>query len=153
MNPSAFAAPAYGFFGNATNGFIPGPRDMGFSVAIYKTFPIRNRLSSEFRCEAFNVVNHPSFGGIDTGIGPYDPTPGLVNSPSDPRILEMVGRQLPINLRSRGPLESIFPRLHACRTGHMSSVRLQLLDSPPAPAGLFAFSIRMILLFAKRSVS
>jgi hypothetical protein len=92
FDPSAFAVPAYGFFGNARNGSIPGPRDVGFNVALYKTFPIKERLNFQFRAEAFNVANHPSFGGIDTGIGPDDPTPGLVNSPSDPRILEMVGR-------------------------------------------------------------
>ena len=92
FNASAFAVPAYGFFGNATNGSIPGPKDVGFNVALYKTFPIKGRVDFQFRAEAFNIANHPSFSGIDTGIGPNDPTPGLVNGPSDPRILEMVGR-------------------------------------------------------------
>lgn len=92
FNADAFAVPAYGFFGNATNGSIPGPKDVAFNTALYKTFPIKDSLNFQFRAEAFNVANHPSFSGVDTGIGPNDPTPGLVNSPSDPRILEMVGR-------------------------------------------------------------
>ena len=92
FNPSAFAVPAYGFFGNATNGSIPGPKEVAFNIALYKTFPITHRVNFQFRAEAFNIANHPSFGGVDTGIGPDDPTPGLVNSPYDPRILEMVGR-------------------------------------------------------------
>jgi hypothetical protein len=92
FNVNAFAIPAYGFFGNATVGSIPGPKDVAFNIAIYKTFPIKGRINFQFRAEAFNIANHPSFQGINTGIGPNDPNPGLVNTPSDPRILEMVGR-------------------------------------------------------------
>jgi hypothetical protein len=42
--------------------------------------------------DAFNIGNHPNCQGVDSGTGPDDPTPGLVNNPSNPRILEMVGR-------------------------------------------------------------
>jgi hypothetical protein len=92
FNPDAYAIPAYGFFGTASVGSIRGPKDVAFNTALYKTFPIRDSVNFQFRAEAFNVANHPSFSGVDTGIGPNDPTPGLVNGPSDPRILEMVGR-------------------------------------------------------------
>jgi hypothetical protein len=92
FNVDAFAIPAYGFFGNASVGSIPGPKDVAFNTALYKTFPIKDRVNFQFRAEAFNVVNHPNFQGVNTGIGPNDPNPGLVNSPADPRILEMVGR-------------------------------------------------------------
>jgi hypothetical protein len=92
FNPDAFAIPPYGFFGNASVGSIPGPKDVAFNTALYKTFPIKERVNFQFRAEAFNIANHPNFQGVDTGIGPNDPTPGLVNSPADPRILEMVGR-------------------------------------------------------------
>jgi len=92
FNADAFAIPAYGFFGNATNGSIPGPKDVAFNTALYKTFPVKDRVTFQFRAEAFNVANHPNFQGVNTGIGPNDPNPGLVNSPADPRILEMVGR-------------------------------------------------------------
>ncbi len=92
FNVDAFAIPAYGFFGNASVGSIPGPKDVAFNAAIYKTFPIKDRVSFQFRAEAFNIANHPNFQGINTGIGPNDPNPGLVNNPADPRILEMAGR-------------------------------------------------------------
>lgn len=92
FNLDAFSIPAYGFFGNASVGSIPGPKDVAFNTALYKTFPIKDRLNFQFRAEAFNIANHPNFQGINTGIGPNDPNPGLVNSPADPRILEMVGR-------------------------------------------------------------
>jgi hypothetical protein len=92
FNANAFAVPEYGFFGNAAVGSIRGPKQVAFNTALYKTFPITERLKFQFRAEAFNVANHPSFTGVNTGIGPNDPNPGTVNSPTDPRILEIVGR-------------------------------------------------------------
>jgi hypothetical protein len=92
FNPGAFAVPEYGFFGNASVGSIRGPRQIGFNTALYKTFPIKDRVNFQFRAEAFNVANHPTFNGVNTGIGPNDPDPGVVNSPADPRIMEIVGR-------------------------------------------------------------
>ncbi len=92
FNANAFAVPGYGFFGSAKNGSIRGPRDVGFNLALYKTFAITERANFQFRAEAFNLANHPNFQNANTGIGSNEPNPGLVNSPGDPRILEMVGR-------------------------------------------------------------
>lgn len=92
FNADAFQIPGYGFFGNAENGSIRGPREVAFNVALYKTLPLTERVNFQFRAEAFNVANHPSFQNVNTGIGPNDPNPGLVNTPTDPRILEIVGR-------------------------------------------------------------
>ena len=86
FNTSAFTAPNYGFFGNAANGTIRGPGDAAFNVSLLKTFPIVERLSAQFRAEAFNVFNHPSFSNVDTGLG--DGSFGQATSAHDPRILE-----------------------------------------------------------------
>ncbi len=83
---NSFAAPNYGFFGNAANGTIRGPHQTSFNVALYKTFPITSRLSTEFRAEAFNVANHPNFRAVDTSLG--DGSFGEVTSANDARILE-----------------------------------------------------------------
>jgi len=92
FNVDAFQIPAYGFFGTASNGSIRGPKDVAFNTALYKTFPIKDRVNFQFRAEAFNIANHPNFQGVNTGIGPNDPNVGQVNNPADQRILEMVGR-------------------------------------------------------------
>lgn len=92
FNANAFAVPGYGFFGNAEPGSIRGPREVAFNTALYKTFALGDRANFEFRGEAFNAANHPSFRNVNTGIGSNEPNPGLVNSPTDPRILELVGR-------------------------------------------------------------
>ncbi len=86
FNTNAFAAPAYGFFGNANNGIIRGPSYTSFDIALYKNFPLVNRLMLQFRAEAFNIANHPNFVGLDTGFGSGNY--GHITSADDPRIME-----------------------------------------------------------------
>jgi hypothetical protein len=86
FDTSAFAAPAYGFYGDARNGTIRGPSYTSVNVSLYKTFPIYDRLALQVRAEAFNVLNHPNFRNVDTGLG--DGSYGQVNSAGDPRIME-----------------------------------------------------------------
>lgn len=86
FDTSSFAAPKFGFFGNARNGTIRGPGYTSLNLSLYKTFPITHRLSTQFRAEAFNVANHPNFRNVDTGLG--DGNYGQVTNAGDPRILE-----------------------------------------------------------------
>jgi hypothetical protein len=92
FDTNSFAAPNYGFFGNATNGSIRGPGYTSVNISLYKTFPIVNRLDAQFRAEAFNVANHPNFVNVDTGLG--DGSYGQVTSAGDPRILEFAAKIL-----------------------------------------------------------
>jgi len=90
FDTSVFQAPANGFYGNASPGSIRGPREISFNVAGYKTFPIHERLNLQFRAEAFNFLNHPNFGNVDTNLG--SGTYGNVTSSLDPRELEFSAR-------------------------------------------------------------
>jgi hypothetical protein len=90
FNTNAFAAPAYGFFGNAGVGSIRGPKETVFNWALYKTFPIRERVNLQFRGEFFNVFNHTNLNNVDTSVG--SGTYGQVTSALDPRILEFALR-------------------------------------------------------------
>ena len=90
FNTAAFAAPAYGFYGDAHNGSIRGPGYTSVNVSLYKTFPIVGRLNLQLRAEAFNVLNHPNFNNVDTGLG--DGSFGQVNGAGDPRILEFAAK-------------------------------------------------------------
>jgi hypothetical protein len=86
FDTNSFAAPDYGFFGNASNGIIRGPAYTSVNTSLYKTFPIADRFKMEFRAEAFNVANHPNFNNISTSLGSGNF--GQVTSSRDPRILE-----------------------------------------------------------------
>jgi hypothetical protein len=86
FDPSSFAAPNYGFFGNARNGTIRGPGYTSFNVALYKTFPVTERFNVEFRAEAFNIANHPNFINVSTSLGSGNF--GQVTAAGDPRNVE-----------------------------------------------------------------
>jgi hypothetical protein len=86
FNTAAFVQPAFGFYGNCGNGGITGPNLNSWDMALYKTFPIVERVNARFRVEAFNVWNHPSFWGMSTSLGSGNY--GQLTSALDPRILE-----------------------------------------------------------------
>jgi hypothetical protein len=81
-----FGKPAYGFFGDAANGTIVGPREIAFNVSTTKTFPITERVGAKLGIEAFNVFNHPNITGISTQYGAANF--GQAISAGDPRIME-----------------------------------------------------------------
>ena len=86
FNTAAFARPGFGFFGNCGTGMIRGPGENAWNWALYKTFPIKERMKLQFRSEFFNIWNHPSFDAISASLGAGDF--GHVTHALDPRILE-----------------------------------------------------------------
>ncbi|HEY1501212.1 MAG TPA: TonB-dependent receptor [Acidobacteriaceae bacterium] len=79
INYNAFNVPASGpgfdSEGNTPRNYA---RDFGawqVNFAVRRNFPIHERLHLQFRAEAFNLFNHPSFSGISNNWfnGPYSP--------------------------------------------------------------------------------
>jgi hypothetical protein len=62
INRGAFSIPADGTFGNAGRNLVRGPALWQADVGVDKRFPIRERLSIDFRVEAFNLFNRAQFG-------------------------------------------------------------------------------------------
>ena len=83
-------------------GQIPGPGFHRLDFSLFKNFQVTERISTQFRAEFFNIVNHPNFnapgfGGNGVvaigGSGNYtDPHFGEVGStrdaPYDPRQIQ-----------------------------------------------------------------
>lgn len=90
FNTAAFAAPPYGFFGNAGQGLIRGPGIVNFDMAFYKDFTFKERQTIEFRGELFNIFNHANFSAVNTSVGSAQY--GQVTSALDPRIVEFALR-------------------------------------------------------------
>jgi len=101
FNPAAFQSPtaAPGAFGNISRDFLHSPGVFNFDAAISRRFKIHEEKEFEFRCEAFNAINHfnPSIGGPGTtaainsanfGRQTAASTPAFVPSIYDPRILQ-----------------------------------------------------------------
>ncbi len=76
----------YGTFGNAPVGNILGPGTIINNISLFKIFPITDRVNFRIRGEAFNMVNHPNFNGMDLNLG--DTNFGTYTSASDPREAE-----------------------------------------------------------------
>jgi hypothetical protein len=61
LNKSAFALPPVGTFGNAGRNILTAPGFEDIDFAISKTTAVKERVSLQFRAEAFNLFNHPNF--------------------------------------------------------------------------------------------
>ena len=75
-NPAAFTMVGYQFgtVGDSPKGYCSGPRQVNLDMSVYKTWRVGERLSLQFRFDAFNALNHPQFtsgninGGGVTGV-------------------------------------------------------------------------------------
>ena len=69
--------------GNAPRNFVRGLDAVQMDVAVRREFPIFDSLHGQFRVEAFNLLNHPSFGAVDPLLGDLqfgEPTASLAQS-------------------------------------------------------------------------
>jgi hypothetical protein len=57
-----------GQFGNSGRNILIGPSYSQVDVALMKNFRLTERFTTQFRAESFNVLNHPSFTGINTTV-------------------------------------------------------------------------------------
>jgi len=61
FNPSAFAVPPAGQFGNAGRNILRGPAFAQFDASLHKDFAITERVKVSVGVEAYNLFNHPNF--------------------------------------------------------------------------------------------
>ena len=59
--PSAFGLPPAGTFGNLGKGALRGPGLFNTDLGISKNFPIKERMTVQFRAEFFNIFNRANF--------------------------------------------------------------------------------------------
>jgi hypothetical protein len=82
-NPSAFAAPAPGHWGNAGRNSITGPAQFALNAGITRTFPWGNRLNLDWRIDASNILNRVTYAGLNALVG--SPQFGLPNGTNSMR--------------------------------------------------------------------
>ena len=61
LNPTAFAIPAVGAYGNLPRNELKGPQFHQFDLTLQKRFPITERANIEFRTEIYNLLNRANF--------------------------------------------------------------------------------------------
>ncbi len=74
FNINAFTPPEDGTFGNVSRNRLQGPSTFGWDFSLHKNFALFENHRLEFRFEAFNFPNHPSWGSPGTNWGTPDPT-------------------------------------------------------------------------------
>jgi hypothetical protein len=96
VNAAHFTQNTTGTFGNAGHYSLRTPGYFDVDAAISRVFKVAERYNVEARVEAFNLTNHPNFGGPtpSTGVA-LGPNPtlssssfGRITTAGDPRILQ-----------------------------------------------------------------
>ena len=91
FDASAFKAPPANTYGNVARGVLYSPGVINIDMSVVKTFPITERVSFNFRFEAFNLFNTPYFGFPNASIG--SGTVGRITTTvGDNRSLQFSGR-------------------------------------------------------------
>jgi hypothetical protein len=91
-----YAAPAFGYFGTVKPYSVRGPGIADWDTALFKSINLGEHLKYLIRCDAFNVLNHPSwstlnstFAGLDASGSAVNNGIGQINAAHDPRILQL----------------------------------------------------------------
>jgi len=81
FDTTRFSAPAALTFGNVGRNILSGPGVINLDASVFRKFRVRERISLEFRVEAFNVTNTPHFANPNTTFG--NPGFGQVTTSND----------------------------------------------------------------------
>ena len=80
LNPAAFQRPADGQYGTLGRNALRLPGIRNVDASIMKNFAITESVKATFRCEAFNLLNHPQVWGINAGFSGDNAGSGISNS-------------------------------------------------------------------------
>ena len=89
LDINAFQMVPLGTFGNCPVGVARAPGYTNLDLMFSKRFEIRDLRYAEFRVEAFNVLNHPSFGPPARDISDPNNFGKITNTISSPRVIEL----------------------------------------------------------------
>ena len=68
FNPAAFSVPAIGTFGNAGVNIMYGPGFVNHDVTVTRKVAIGEHREFQLKVEAFNILNHVQFTGVNSGF-------------------------------------------------------------------------------------
>jgi len=96
LNPAAIPSPSMpGITGRDT---YRGPGTDNWDMTLAKNIPITEHVQFQFRCEAYNIFNHPSFSAVQNTAtfsnttGQLTPGLGQITAERNPRLLQLVGK-------------------------------------------------------------
>lgn len=90
LDIDAFATVPLGTFGDCPVGVARAPGYANLDLMLSKRVDVGGARYAEFRVEAFNALNHPSFGPPARDISVPDTFGIVTNTISSPRVVELV---------------------------------------------------------------
>ena len=92
FNPAAFARPTAGAFGVQPRNSLRNPRTWNLDMGLRKIVSIRGTNRVELRVEAFNVLNHPNWGGANSN--PTSGSFGFVTGKTGERVIQLATKYM-----------------------------------------------------------
>jgi len=89
FDPTAFATPTPGAFGNSGRNILEGPGWKDWDLSLAKNWKLKwlgEGGQFQFRCDATDVTNHPTFGQPNASIG--TPAAGTITSSNTSRTIQ-----------------------------------------------------------------
>ena len=99
FNPTVFARPARGDFGNAPRDVVRAPGANNWDISFFKKFPVRSEARFfQLRWELYNAFNHTQFSDFDS-TARFDAQGNQVNSRFGEVIAARTERRMQVSLR------------------------------------------------------
>ena len=92
LDINAFSPAALGTFGNCPVGVARMPGYQNVDLTLSKRFEMGGTRALEFRIEAFNAFNHPSFGPPARDLSVPNTFGQITSTVSSPRTIELVAK-------------------------------------------------------------
>jgi hypothetical protein len=99
LNPGAFTTPAFALatdnpYGSEQRDQLVGPRFVNTNLSLFKSFQIYDRLSFQFRAEAFNVVGNVNLAIPRTNLTVFRSltTNNITGTQNESRIFQLAGK-------------------------------------------------------------
>ncbi len=96
FDPSVFARPARGDFGNAPKDVLRLPGTNNWDISLFKRIPLKSETRElQMRWEMYNAFNHTQFSAVDT-TARFDATGKQVNT----RFGQVTGTRAPRRMQA-----------------------------------------------------
>jgi hypothetical protein len=89
FDPSAFVDPGQALQGNVTRNVLRGPGTAQVDFSAIKTFRLFERINTQFRAEAYNIINHPIFSQPASNISTTSTVGKISTTSGDNRSIQL----------------------------------------------------------------
>jgi len=94
FNTSCFQYQPLYTYGDLARNYLHGPPHRELDLSLHREFRASERMTFQFRAEAFNITNTPTFGAPGAAYAPGSATFGVISSAGLPRNIQLALKML-----------------------------------------------------------